>query len=252
MQENPTYSICCHTRDFEYINDFIEHHLNLGFDKIVIYDNMSITPVVYDHPKVEIILWNKPIIKLSTYNDFIKKYSNLYTWTAFIDEDEFINTKNRSIQEVMDKFQHYDSLALNWRIFGDYIDFNNLSTKISEKYLYHVPENYEELNPDPNNLIYIKSIVKNCHLIKYNDPHFPILKSGKFNKGVQGQRILGSVTSIKDVESEIWIDHYYFRGLDNYLFRQSRYVDISKPRSIEAIKNMYYSVNPLANKKRTI
>ena len=39
------YSICTSTRDFLEINDFVEYHLDIGFDRIVLYDNFSDPPV---------------------------------------------------------------------------------------------------------------------------------------------------------------------------------------------------------------
>ena len=127
------YSICCVTRDCDFINQFIEYHLNLGFDRITIYDNLSIIPVKYED--------NRVIIKryegfygagYIPYNEHAKQYENENGWTAYIDEDEFIETRGLSIQEAMIPFQNYDSLALDWRIFGDKIDKEEISDKIYE------------------------------------------------------------------------------------------------------------------------
>lgn len=247
------YSVCCHTRDFEHINDFIEHHLNLGFDRIVIYDNKSVVPVKYDDERVIVHLYEGLIgPPYDTYNDYVKRYCNEAGWTAFIDEDEFINTKGRTIQEAMKEFQHYDSLALNWRIFGDKIDVGNEETNIVKKYIYHVPEEWTGGNGGANHKSYIKSIVKNDAVVKFVDPHYPVLKPKKYNRGVRGQIVHGSVTEIKDVTSSIWIDHYHFRGLENYIARQTRPIAGRKTRSVKEVKDMYDTNIVIATKKREV
>jgi hypothetical protein len=211
------YNICCHTRDFEYIIEWIEHHLNLGFDKIVIYDNKSVIPVVYEHPNVEIIKWDKQIIGFNTYNDYLTNHQYDDIWTAFIDEDEFINTNNVDIKEVMNNFQNYDSLCINWRLFGDIIDDDNDSQLLVDKYLYHAPKSCD-INK------HIKTFCKNSSISKISHPHFPIFKKGKVNKDVKGN-IVASAWTKEPYWETIWIDHYHLRGFDNYMMRKSMWVD---------------------------
>lgn len=240
------FSICTLTRDCYFINDFIEYHLNLGFDRITIYDNLSIKPVEYNDPRVIIIkdsrFYGSDYV---AYNEHAKQYSKEEGFTAYIDEDEFIETRGLSIQEAMKPYMNYDSLALDWRIFGDKIDEGNKSEKIWEKYLYHVPN---ELT-DPNGLNYVKSIIKNSAILKFIDPHYANLKEGKFNKGIHGNIVIGSVTNIKDVNG-FCINHYYFRGRNEYIQRQTRPIAGRATRSIEDAANMYDSCNYLCTKRK--
>lgn len=241
----PTYSICCHTRDFEYITEFIEHHLELGFDNIVIYDNMSKIPVVYNHPKVKIIPWNKPIVGFATYNHYLSNCSKgNQDWTAFIDEDEFINTNGIKIQDVMSKYKYFDSLGLNWRIFGDKVDEDNLNEKLTKKYLYHVP-NSHEINT------HIKTFCKNLSVQQFNHPHFPIFKKNKQNRDVWGN-IIKQAWSQKADWNIIWLDHYHMRGFENYMLRQSRWVDILGVASQQKIINTYRDYTSITTEKLKI
>jgi len=236
-------SISCHTRDFDEIEQFIEHHLNLGFDRVVLYDNLSKIPVKYDDDRVIIIRWEKPVTcketgQKSTYTHYIENYSNVNGWTAFIDEDEFINTKGINIKDVLKNFSDYDSLGINWKLFGDKVDENNNSSNIVEKYLYHMP-----IEQVTNN--HIKTICRNENVIKFINPHAPILKQGKYNRNIKGD-IIPNYFSTADW-SKIWIDHYHVRGLENYIYRKSLN---SQYNNKEKIIEAYYRHNNFATQKR--
>jgi len=239
------FSICCVTRDCDFINDFIEYHLNLGFDRITIYDNLSVNPVVYDHPRVIIIKYSGFYgAGYIPYNDHAKQYANEVGFTAYIDEDEFIETKGLSIQDAMNPYINYDSLALDWRLFGDRIDEGNNATKIFEKYRYHIPNEWK----DPQGLNYVKSIIRNNAIHKFIDPHYAILKEGKLNRGVNGNIVNGSVTDKKDVTG-FCINHYYFRGKEEYIKRQTRPIAGRETRKIEDVIDMYNNCNNLCTEK---
>lgn len=242
------YSICCVTRDCEFIDQFIEHHLNLGFNRITIYDNMSINPVKYDDDRVIIKLYDGFYgAGYIPYNEHAQQYKNENGWCAYIDEDEFIFTNGKSIQEAMEKYQNYDALALDWLIFGDKVDEGNTSEKLTEKYLYHVPFYWK----DPSGRNYVKTIVKNENVVKFIDPHYAILEKGKINKGINGNRVMGSVNSFKDVSSGFHINHYYFRGLEAYVKRQTRPIAGRASRTVKDATDMYNSCIELITQKRT-
>jgi hypothetical protein len=243
------YSICVHTRDFKYIDEFIQHHLDLGFDRIVIYDNLSKIPVTYNDNRVIIIDWNVPLVRLNTYNDYIKNYCDVDGWTAFIDEDEFINTNGLNIKDVMSEFKDFDSLAINWRLFGDVVDDDNNSTSIRGKYLYHF-ETDETLSSGNS---HIKTISKNDSLRKFDTmPHYPFFKSGKVNKNVRGEEVYGAFS--KPDHTKIWIDHYHLRGLDDYLMRKWVGLEnnahlLQTKRTKQNVLDTYYQHRNLATQK---
>ena len=79
-----------------YINDWVNYHLALGFDKIYLFDNNnSETPYVGDFidqkDKVEVINVrdkHEKDFQNKCYNDFYTSHS--FDWCAFIDIDEYI------------------------------------------------------------------------------------------------------------------------------------------------------------------
>ena len=235
------YSICCHTRDFKEINQFIDYHLNLGFDRIVIYDNMSIIPVEYNNNKVIIVRWDEPIVDFNTYNHYIKNYCDYEGWTAFIDEDEFINTIGLSIQEAMLPYQNYDSLGINWKMFGGNIDEDNKNENILQKYRYFIPESSDIST-------HVKTIVKNDSVLEFHHPHFPKLKVDKKSYSVNGE-IITNTPWCKPNFNKMHLNHYHLRGLEDYIKRQTRWIDILGTATKETVINKYNAHNILATEK---
>ena len=111
-----------------YVNDWVNYHLALGFDKIYLYDNNDPeTPFVGDFieqaSKVEIIDWHVEeehiLNQVAAYNDFAEKYGQLYDWCAVIDIDEYIFLNVASIKDFLSKAPDGKNILLNWRVFGD-------------------------------------------------------------------------------------------------------------------------------------
>ena len=236
------------TKDYEYVQDFIDEHLKIGFDRIVIYDGSKKTHV-FEHPNVIIRKWDKPHTSgCLQYNEYVNEFRHEKDFfTAFLDEDEIIDTLGKNIHEAMFAFENYSSIALNWQVYGDKIDEGNNSSKLVEKYLYHAPNDLY----DSNGHNYIKSMSKNELIVRIVDPHFQLLKNGYVNKGVQGNIVSGSITNIKDY-SQIFVRHYHFQGRDNYIWNKTRPIPGRMARSKKEVESLYDACNPLCNVKRII
>ena len=117
----------------DYINEWIDYHLSLGFDRIYLYDNNdSTTPFVGDfikqRSKVNILAVNDvhtEKLQIKCYDSFYEKYKDTFDWCAFIDIDEFIVLPGvNNIKKVLQKdiFTKFNAVRLNWHIYDD----NNL------------------------------------------------------------------------------------------------------------------------------
>ena len=76
--------------------EWIEYHLNLGFEKFYLYDNESsdnpqeiLRPFIKNNKVVYTFFPGKGM-QLRAYNDALKKYRYKIHYMAFIDLDEFI------------------------------------------------------------------------------------------------------------------------------------------------------------------
>lgn len=108
----------------DYIKDWVEWHLNLGFDHIYVYDNsdteeMSLKNYYNNDRLTYIPLYgdNRPGLQFIAYNDFYANYK--FDWCAFIDLDEYIVIPC-DIKSFIGTFPaDCTSIKLNWHIFGD-------------------------------------------------------------------------------------------------------------------------------------
>ena len=108
------------------ICDWVKHYLNLGFDKIFIYDNMS-EPSIESSLKDKNLLNEKVIIKIDTcsysnqpviYQECIDQNKDL-DWLLLCDTDEFLWIKEGTIKEFLSKFSEDTcTVLINWLVYG--------------------------------------------------------------------------------------------------------------------------------------
>lgn len=113
----------------DYINEWIQHHLNIGVDHIYVYDNSSmeeekISGAVYEKflPCVTIIpAYDKVQFQMAAYKDAYYKYGNIYDYLIYIDIDEFIMLqKDNNIKDFICKFpEDLECYRMNWELYGD-------------------------------------------------------------------------------------------------------------------------------------
>ena len=100
-----------------YIDEWIRYNIALGFSHIYIYDNGG-TLKDKKSDRVTIIPFPGEKKMLESRDIFTHQYKNKHMWCAFIDIDEFIVLKkHKNIMEFLNEY-NYDSIALNWLMFG--------------------------------------------------------------------------------------------------------------------------------------
>ena len=107
-------TICAIARnEHKYLRDWVLYHLDLGFDKVFVYNHGN--NGTFTHDKLTIIPFEPKTgcPQTEAYNDYVK--NNDFSWCAFIDVDEFI-TGDLSI---LDKVQNYDAIRLYEKLYGD-------------------------------------------------------------------------------------------------------------------------------------
>ena len=127
-----TSAIACVARNEDnYINEFIDYHLALGFNKIFVYcNNWTYSGKKYNVNDVEFIDYPHIPAQPKAYNDFIQKYYKEFDWMTDIDVDEFVYLRNcTNINDFLSK-RTDDVIYVRWRLFGD----NNLKNVQDGKY----------------------------------------------------------------------------------------------------------------------
>lgn len=129
-------AICAIIKDEHlYLKEWIDWHLNVGFDAIHLFEDKGSKSHeeicekysnVYlrryeDDEEIRHILRNQGTSQrqLVLYEWFAKKYKDTYGWVAFIDADEFVFFgENYSLNTLCEEFADYKSVLLNWRMMG--------------------------------------------------------------------------------------------------------------------------------------
>jgi hypothetical protein len=109
---------CIAKNEDKYIEEWIQYHLYLGFDRVFVYENDWTLNL--DSPFVEKIQFNGGGRQSQAYNHFLSNYKNKYDWVAFFDVDEFLVLKmHDNIKQFLFHYREFDGVGINWYLFGD-------------------------------------------------------------------------------------------------------------------------------------
>ena len=109
-----------------YAREWVEHHLNVGFDHIFIADNNHgdeehFEDVLNDYVadgKVTILDYRDQIaVQRKEYEEIYAKFGVDYDWMAFFDFDEFLDIRQGTLQDILDTDE--DCVLVNWECYGD-------------------------------------------------------------------------------------------------------------------------------------
>lgn len=111
----------------EYLKEWVEYHLHLGVDHILIYDNESQIPVTQtladpeDTGRISIFQvsgsgYGRQVV---IYGRCLREHSHDYKWLGFIDADEFIvPTTGQNLPEILSEYEDFGGLAIPWLMYG--------------------------------------------------------------------------------------------------------------------------------------
>jgi hypothetical protein len=125
-------SICaCARWEEQYITEWIEYHLSVGFDHFYIYSNndnyATLAEVLLPYiarPNPIVTYIHCPEIggaQMKMYNHYVHNYSKESEWTCIIDIDEFVALPGYEMNVnnmVAELGLNHDSIQLNWLCFG--------------------------------------------------------------------------------------------------------------------------------------
>ena len=215
--------ICCIAKyENNYINDWVNWHINLGFDHIYIHDN---NPVDYEpiESRIEqldkVTIYKVPDriqenIQKYWYNKFYQEHKDEFDWCAYIDCDEYIELKKWSnIKEFLsdEKLNEYPVIRLNMRLYGD-------DNKITRDTSIPVYEGIKIWLKDHNYNSGGKEIIKG-HLnnVLIDSAHYPYI-NGKRPKQINPDYVVGDwgIRGLPDSESA-HINHYNTKTISEFL-----------------------------------
>ena len=164
-------ALCCIGRlENQYAREFVQHYLNLGIDRIFIYDNNfgdeehfeNVLKDFIDQGYVEIINYRDKVkAQMMAYNDCYARHKNEYGWFVYCDFDEFyIFPKHGNIKDFLKEFpEDCQCVLTNWLCMTDNNLVYNDGRPLMERFTEFMPLDKCVQYQFPDNC-HVKSIIK--------------------------------------------------------------------------------------------
>lgn len=197
-----------------YLKEWLDWHLNLGFDKVYIYDNgttESVDDIVSEYSndikdKITIIDWSGSFnnVQEDAYNHFLENYKENVRWGLFIDSDEFLRFTDESITDVNTFLNNYENYTEVW---GDFVEYNANGHETYEDL--PVRERFTEVC-DVNKGLYHKNFIQINRITKFKR-HYAYYDETK-----------NLVFENENSNSDLFvIDHYYTKSWEEWVWKIS-------------------------------
>ncbi len=217
--KNYLSATCIIKNEAEYMPEWLEYHLLVGFEKFYVYDNEStdnikqILQPYIDSGIVEYTYWPGVAMQMPAYRDCIEKHKDETFWLAVIDIDEFIVADSGNIAKSLSNFENYAAVVLQWLVYGD----NNIQKK--EPGL--VIERFTAHNPFDIKTEMCKSIV-NPRKIEVKTLHLPAPINGYYAVNAIGKQIIpvSNARIQNGTYKNIHINHYIFKSYEEFLIKK--------------------------------
>jgi len=205
--------LCCIAKDEEpYIDEWVDYHLALGFNKIIVYDNADLGELLQwgeeKGPLVEVVPFAGVAKQKEAYLDCATKLisQHEFKWAAFFDVDEFlILNQHNHIGAFLEKYLKEGALGINWRVFGTGGRSVYSPAPVTKRFQFRFEDGYH-----PNR--HVKSIA-NLRDINLNATvpircHYPELNAGKSQFDTNGHTFVGSYN---DGPIDVAVIHHHQR-----------------------------------------
>ncbi len=224
---NKNIVCACAKNEDEYILEWVKHHLDIGFDKIIIADNnddCTILPQILKEyissGKVQIFICSGlKNIQLNIYSMMTKEPN--YKWMACFDVDEFFefSGRYRNLKELFDEVEG-DTLLVNWLMYGPDGQIYKKEGTVQERFKNPV----SPIILFKENMFFkpiIKNTVKNCSFTSSHEPLFDG-NGGTYNIG--GYCLTDNVYQVSYPlrYKKAWLKHYYTKSFNEYQAKVNR------------------------------
>lgn len=199
------------------IMEWMAFHFSVGFDTLLIYDNMSIdrtagiVQAIMSTHDVRLISWSQPMpgAQEAAYTHALATYGSEFDWIAFVDADEFITPlRDGNIKGFLSRFEDHQAIALNWAMFGSSGHKKDPVSYIVTSFLNRAPDNF-----GPNR--HIKTMIRPPFLEKFVNPHYARLAPGHDYVNALGKSVSWERDGLMANEPSIDIcrvNHYFTRS----------------------------------------
>lgn len=222
----------------EYLQEWIDYHINVGIDYFIIYDNNSKYPISKTIEKlgyrnVTVISWkeDKTYSQVNAYMHCCQNFQN-YDYIGFIDTDEFYESISMNIKQdfqTIIKNKEVNGLSLFWRFYGSFPYFTDRQPI----------ENYTQWVESDG----IKSFLNPKKVEFFYHPHAAKIKGIYIDELNRGE-----IHYPKHTSNFFWIKHVYTRSLSEWGEKIKR-GDVNNKEKKKKTVEEFYEANNLIKQK---
>ena len=244
----------------DYLCEWIDHHLSIGFDKIYFYDNNDVKntkqfDVVKKYIDSGHLVYHDVRGKIKqqvpAYNEFYGKHGNDIYAAAFIDIDEFIVfNPDQPIQDIktMLKKTGKNYYHLSWKMMDDNDLVKKDSRPVMERFTRALPDNACVQYKFPENR-HAKSMLRGgLKNIQFNHCHFVTCDEKCFRPDCH--RVNGNIAFMDPDFSICYIKHFYTKTAEEWKEKMRRRTATTNCRKYDA--NVFFLVNKKTPEKEKI
>lgn len=202
----------------EYLEEWIDYHLMIGFQHIFLVDNNESNSVekLLDRYVVEgsltiIPFRGIPHVQAQAYEYVTHFFGEQIKWLALIDIDEFfVLKKHSSIIELLREYEDVPAIAVNWLCFGCNGHIRKSEGSVMDRFT-------KPANTSESYIINhaIKSIIRPIVFIKIYDASFRNVHRWSLPTFNEKRQIVYQNT-IKPSYEHLYINHYYTKSYEEF------------------------------------
>ena len=220
----------CAKNESEYIVEWVEHYLNLGFDKIILVDNNDLGDNSLYNVLEKYIIENTveifdcrgmSAVQVAIYSDFCEIGD--YKWCAYFDCDEFLELGVYNDIKTFLSTQDSDCVLVNWLMFGSNGKIYKEDGTVQERFTTPL---YPIIYIKENN--FFKSIIKGgTHLFDnnwFNGSHLPTMNNSRaiFSLGGYVPYKSTNHSTHPPRYKKLYLKHYYTKSFNEWLIKANR------------------------------
>lgn len=232
-------ALCCMAKDENrYLPEWIVHHLLLGVDRFIVYDNGSAVPLAetlapyVDLGIVVVEVIPGPERQLAAYARALRAHGPGFKWMGFLDVDEFVlPLAGQDLPAFLSGYEEHAALGLHWAVFGSSGHLARPPGLQTESYLHRFP-----LDQGVN--CTVKAVVQPALALAPASPHHFRLAPG--HCAVNEHRFpLGGPYGVH-TSDRIRVNHYFFRSQREFAEKIERgRGDMSREKFTHSMESFY-------------
>lgn len=216
---------CMFQNEAVFLPEWLEYHLNLGFDQIFLTNDESkdgyqevLKPYLKDgRVKLEQARQDLDFFTREEWhkNQMLKSLRGNFQWVAFLDADEFIWTEKGDLKAFLKDKEHWPGVVLNSFFYGTSgLEKLGEGEKLTEKLTQRFVDSHHEHQ-------LVKSLVQPAYGFQffYKNPHYPQYSPLARLRQVDGARFHPAQPRI--LREPASINHYWYRT-ERYYREQKR------------------------------